>query len=64
MVNHRPRSSVLREKYSGTPLAEYFITTEPEVRPEVLNLPTEMPSVSGSQHFHRYTWTCVFPKDD
>jgi hypothetical protein len=34
VVNHRPRSSVLRfarlmgEKYAGTPLAEYFITSE------------------------------------
>jgi hypothetical protein len=34
VVNHRPRSSVLLfarlmgEKYAGTPLAEYFITSE------------------------------------
>jgi hypothetical protein len=34
VVNHRPRSSVLLfarlmgEKYAGTPLAKYFITTE------------------------------------
>lgn len=35
VVNHRPRSSVLLfarvmgEKYAGTPLAKYFITSEP-----------------------------------
>ena len=34
VVNHRPRSSVLLfarlmgEKYAGTPLAKYFITSE------------------------------------
>ena len=42
VVNHRPRSSVMLfarvmgEKYAGTPLAKYFITS-PDAAPETVN---------------------------